>query len=279
MEMKKAKKDDSGSSLWPLTIWPEVEAAAEAVGKEVDPVSKLVEKYQRPLQVHLLGRFQHFPRILNNSDDLLQDFTFAKILKEGWLKKALSKEFRFREFLRKSLERFVWSWWRKQPEYRAWRERKRLEANPDLADADVNPGGGRTIPLTDDQPAPASDAESFNVEWAEALCQDARNRMEQDCNDPQKDQPQRRHIWEIFQLRILSPILDGAKPMPYADLVKRFQLRSVTEATNMLLTAKRMFIRHLHAVIGEYEKGPKAVAEELEEIKRVIARLSRKRRK
>jgi DNA-directed RNA polymerase specialized sigma24 family protein len=301
MKMQEKKQGESKSSLWPLTIWPEVGAAAEAVGKEAEPVNRLIEKYRTPLRIHLLKRFRHAPTILKNSDDLLQEFALAKILKEDWLKKSLSRRIRFRAFLRKSLENFVLDWWRKQPEYIEWQienrreedrdvadsevdfgaesqKRNQREEDWDVADSDVDPRAGRTIPSTYDPPAPDSGTAPFDLALEKTICQDALKRMEEDCKDPQKNQPRRGHIWELFQLRLLGPILDDAKPIPYADLVQRFQLRSVTEATNMLLTAKRMFITHLRAVVADKMKAA-AGAIEHEEIERAITGLLGKENK
>ena len=49
-------------------------------------------------------------------------------------------------------------------------------------------------------------------------------------------------------------------------------------AHNMLATAKRIFTRHLHGVIAEYEGGGPAARLELDEIKRSLSVLSRKRK-
>ena len=108
------------TSLWPLTAWNEVQAAGHAAGKEPTPLDELYRKYQTPLRVHLRQRFRTFPLILENAEDLLQDFATAKILKEGWLEKSDPRKGRFRDFLRASLDNLVWSWWKKQPEYKAW---------------------------------------------------------------------------------------------------------------------------------------------------------------
>ena len=43
----------------------------------------------------------------------------------------------------------------------------------------------------------------------------------------------------------------------------------------MLATAKRIFTRHLNAVIGEYEEGKRAVKAEIEDLRRFLSGLSK----
>src|SRR6266567_4798577 len=133
------------TSLWPLTAWQDVEAAGRAAGKEIQPLDDLYRKYQNPLRVHLRQRFRTFPVILDNAEDLLQEFAAAKILQEGWLEKSDPRRGRFRDFLRKSLENLVWSWWKRQPEYKAWHSQKENETGSRTHATTTQPG--REVPL------------------------------------------------------------------------------------------------------------------------------------
>src|ERR1035441_10011935 len=99
--------------------------------------------------------------------------------------------------------------------------------------------------------------------------------MEADCKSPGKDQPRRTHIWEVFRLRLLQPALEDAQPVGYDQLVKQFGIVSPADAQNMLATAKRIFTRHLNAVIGEYEKEGAAVKAEIEELTRFLGGFSK----
>jgi len=62
---------------------------------------------------------------------------------------------------------------------------------------------------------------------------------------------------------VLGPSLRQAAPVPHDQLAARLQLASAAEAANLLVTAKRMFARHLRAVVGEYEKSEHDVDEEI----------------
>ena len=260
------------TSLWPLTAWNEVEAAGRAAGKELKPIDELFRKYETPLRVHLRQRFRTFPLILENAEDLLQEFAAAKILKEGWLGKSDPRKGRFRDFLRTSLDNLVWSWWKKQPEYKAWLQQKQRGAAPRSADSQTT--SALTVPLPEDQPAPEPPSEEFNLAWVQTVLADTLQRMEQDCKKPRDDSLARERIWEVFRAKILEPIFNEVEPIPYEQLVKRFGLRSPAEASNMLLSAKRIFRRHLKSVIAEYEQHG-SEREELEELKQILSRLTR----
>jgi len=263
---------ETETSLWPLTAWQDVRAAGHAAGKEVTPVDELFRKYQTPLRVHLLRRFRTFPVILSNADDLLQEFAASKILKEGWLTKSDPDKGRFRDFLRKSLENLVWSWWKQQPEYKMWHQQHQAAQAGQSLDSEVT--DLRSVPLLESQPAPEPEAEDFNLAWVQMILTETLQRMEQDCcKGHQEDRTKRRQIWEVFRVRILEPIFNDAAAIPYCQLVERFNLRSPTEASNMLLSSKRIFQRHLNAVIAEYQSEGGA-ATELEELKRLLSRLT-----
>jgi len=100
-------------------------------------------------------------------------------------------------------------------------------------------------------------------------------RMEADCKTPGKDQPRREQIWEIFRIRLYEPIFNGAPQMPYDELVERFGLKSPTDASNTLLSGKRIFKAHLEKVIREYAGQDAAAALELQELEGFLQRLAK----
>ena len=243
--------EDSGSSMWPVTDWPGVGHAAELVGKDAEGLKHLILRYQKPLEVYLISAF---PSLKAQTEELLQDFAQDRFLKEGWLGKADRGRGRFRDFLKTSLKNFV-------------RDHLRKVSN---APASLDEMGA-------DLPMPERSAELFDLAWARIILAEVLKRMEADCQSPGKDQPRRTHIWEVFRLRLLRPALEDADPVGYEQLVKQFAIVSPADAQNMLATAKRIFIRHLNAVIGEYEKGGAAVKAEIEELKRFLGGFSKGR--
>ena len=239
------------TSLWPMTDWSALGRAGDAVGKETAPLDELIRRYQKPLTVYVTFKF---PSLAHESERLVMEFAENKILKEGWLKKPQSSRGRFRDFLKRCLFNFVAEGLRKR---------------------DLNKEAISLDELEQEIQAPSAVGDLFDLDWTKMILAEALQRTADDCQKPDKDQPRRGYIWEVFRIRIVLPLLEDAKPWPYEKVVEHFKLRSPNEASNMLLTAKRMFHRHLLAVISEYE-GQEKVADELGDLKRLLARLVKK---
>jgi hypothetical protein len=81
----------------------------------------------------------------------------------------------------------------------------------------------------------------------------------------------RADVWGVFEGRVLAPILGQAQPVPYAQLVEQFGLRSPTQASNVLVTANRMFERLLRGVVGRYEKSATEIDDEIRDLWRILS--------
>jgi len=241
--------DDSGSLLWPATDWSGLGRAAGLVGKDADRLNALILRYQEPLKAYLLSAF---PSLKAQAGEILQDFAEDRLLKEGWLGKADRNRGRFRDFLKTSLKNFVHDY-----------IRKHSNAPASLDDLGV------------DLPAQERSAEQFDLGWIRTVLAEVLRRMEADCKGDRPNQPRRAHIWEVFRLRLLRPTLEGTAPASYEELVAALGIVSPADAQNMLATAKRIFTRHLQAVVAEYQLEGTAAKAEIEELKRFLAGLSR----
>jgi hypothetical protein len=100
--------------------------------------------------------------------------------------------------------------------------------------------------------------------------------MEADCLDPAADQPRRRQIWEMFRIRLLEPVFNDAPPPSYDELIEQFGLKSPTDASNTLLSAKRIFKAHLGKVIKEYAGQDAAAALEIKALEDFLGRLAKR---
>jgi len=169
-----------------------------------------------------------------------------KILQPGWLENANPDKGRFRDFLKSSLRNFLLGEIRNR-------------------EAEKRGGKAAPVPLEDLEqelagPEPISD--SFDIAWLRMLLSEALKQMERSCNASENV-----HIWKIFQMRVIQPVLEGCEPISYEKLVAEFGLKSPSQATNALATGKRMFARHLRAVVAQYETGDQAIRAELEALK------------
>jgi hypothetical protein len=79
----------------------------------------------------------------------------------------------------------------------------------------------------------------------------------------------------MFRLRLLEPLFHNAPQMPYDQLVAKFGLKSPLDASNTLLSGKRIFKAHLDEVIREYAERDAATALEIEALKDFLGRLSK----
>jgi DNA-directed RNA polymerase specialized sigma24 family protein len=221
---------------------------------DAEALGALVARYHAPLNVYLTLAF---PTLRPYAEELLQDFAQDRFLKEGWLARVDLNRGRFRDFLKTSLRNYVLTWLRKKRQHD-----ERLQPLDEL-----------------DLAAPQdATADAFDLEWLRAIVSETLRRMEEDCRLPGKHQPRRGQIWEIFKLRVLEPTFQDIQPLSYGALVKRFDLKSPTEGTNMLLDAKRRFERHLFKVVAEYETtNDHARAAEVADLKQALSRLAGRR--
>ena len=193
--------------------------------------------------------------MLFRSDTLLQDFAEDKLLQEGWLRKADQSRGRFRDFLKTSLRNFVLN-----------RLNLAEVKNPPISLEE----------LEQELPEREAVSEEFDLAWAQTVLAETLRRMEADCNNPGEDQPRRGYIWEMFRLRLLEPVFNDAPPPPYEMLIEQFGLKSPTDASNTLLSAKRIFKTHLSKVIQEYAGQDAATAAEIQALENFLGRLARR---
>jgi hypothetical protein len=235
-------------SSFPSTQWSLVDrATAGDTAARRRALGDLLKRYLPALRAHLVLN----KRIdQDRADDLLQGFITSKVLEQGLIARADPDKGRFRGLLIKSLNNYVIDVYRHQaivPIAFSLSENEHLPPGDD--------GEGRS--------------DVFDVAWARELLTEVLRRMRNEC-----DKSRRPEIWGIFESRIVGPILENAPVLPYDQLVRRFGFRSPTQAANALVTAKRMFIRNLRSVVGEYA-GESAVDAEIRDLQQVLARGSR----
>ncbi len=241
--------EPSASSIFPRTDWAELGKAAEADEARLD---RLIRLYWQPLRIFLVATF---PSLKNQADTLLQDFAEDKLLKEGWLRRADQNRGRFRDFLKTSLRNFVLN-----------RLNRAEVKNPPISMEE----------LERELPQPDAPAEEFDLVWARTVLAETLRRMEADCKNPGADQPRRSYIWEMFRVRLLEPIFNDAAQPSYDQLIDQFGLKSPTDASNTLLSAKRIFKAHLSKVIKDYAGQDAVTAAEIQALEDFLGRLAKR---
>ena len=206
-------------------------------------LNTLLETYLPVLQWYLT---RHTGLSFHEREDLVQGFVARKVLDQGIVARADRGRGRFRSFLLGAFQNYI------RDELRRQNAAKRV------------PPGGRPLPLEE-----ADGVSDGNIEmerelkegWLRQVVAQATTGMKQECNDQERED-----VWTVFRSRLLDPMLDGEKPEPYDQLVTRLGLKSPTQASNLLVTAKRMFARHLKLVVAETVDDPEEAEEELREL-------------
>jgi RNA polymerase sigma-70 factor (ECF subfamily) len=220
----------------------------EAAAKR-EALGRLLSRYIPPLRAHLVYR-----RGLSaaDADDAVQQFVADKVLRRDLIAQADRERGKFRTFLLTALKRWL---------INHLRNEKAQRRSP--ADANVLDAGERSADLV-----VADEADDvFDVQWAREVLSHALDRMQAECERTGRD-----NVWGVFQYRLVRPLLEGAEPADYQELVSRFQFESPAQASNVLMTAKRMFARSLRAVVGEYARQPEEIEAEITELQNILAR-------
>jgi RNA polymerase sigma-70 factor (ECF subfamily) len=235
--------DNRESPSFPTTRWTLV-GRAEAGG---DELAALLKRYLPALRAYLM-----LERRLNAdvADDLLQGFTASRILEQNLLSRADAARGKFRTFLLTALRNYA------ADEARAANAAKRRPADGNLASLDE----ARDVGTSDS-------CDSFDIEWARQTLADAIERMRKECQNSGRPQ-----LWELLRVRVIEPALTGGQRPPYEQLVARFGFATPMQASNALITAKRMFARALRATIGRYADDDEEIERELDDLRTILAR-------
>jgi hypothetical protein len=243
--------EPSSSSVFPRTDWAELAKVTEGDEARLDGLIRL---YWTPLRIFLVATF---PSLRDQAETFLQDFAEDKVIKKGWLLQADRSRGHFRDFLKTSLRNFI------------------LDR---LNRAEVRHAPTSLEVLEHDLPGPEAPSDDFDLSWAQTVLTETLKRMEADCKDPAADQPRRGYIWEMFRIRLLEPLFNDAPQVPYEQLIEKFDLHSPTDASNLLLSGKRIFKAHLNRVIQEYAEQDAATAVEIQALEEFLGQLAKRGR-
>ncbi len=237
---------------FPTTHWSLVGlACAGQDTMQRDALNQLLTKYWPALKAHLVVK----KRIESNeAEDLVQGFIENKILERDLMSAADSGRGRFRSLLATALDNYVAN------QMRARGAAKREADRAVSLDQEAHEHHAATTGEPHD---------SFDVAWAREVLAEILRLMQAEC-----DQSGRDDVWAVFQVRVLAPILEGAEPPSYDQIVDRFGFRSPTQASNALVTGKRMFGRIMRSVVAEYAADEDDVDAEIRDLQNILSQSS-----
>ena len=234
----------------PPTRWTVVARAGDRDVETWTAALEAITLLYRPVFVrHLVLRLRVSP---DRAEDLVQTFLLEKLLDQNVLRQASPQKGRFRSFLLKVFSNFALSQLRQQQAH------KRRPSSPDAERVD-------DLPELASGEAPLAD--SFDALWARQVLARTVERLREECLSKE-----RQILWGVLEARILGPIFNDSPLMPYEELVAKFGLRSPSEASNLLITAKRLFARALREVVRETVADDGEVESEIQELKRILAK-------
>jgi DNA-directed RNA polymerase specialized sigma24 family protein len=240
----------AGRSTQPPTRWSLVARLQTADPRARETALNELLAIYYPVMRKFLSAGLGFPP--EAADDLIQGFVADKVLRKNALADARPARGRFRNFMFKVLKNYVLDTLRKQ------RAHKRGPAVGPVPEAEAL----HNVPSAD-----ASLEDRYNLEWARHTLAEVFRRMRAEC-----EVKRRPDLWEIFDGRIVQPLLAGVAELPYETLVARYGFQSPMQASNALITAKRMFKRLLHEVVRDTVETDAQVEAEIRELKRVLAK-------
>jgi DNA-directed RNA polymerase specialized sigma24 family protein len=209
-------------------------------------IGELVQRY-RPAMQRYLRRVRRLSEPV--VDDLLQGFIADKIVERQLFSAADRGRGKFRTFLMASLDHYSIS--------------KHRHANA----AKRSTGSDVSIVDAPEPIAPDNDPRvGFDLSWAEQTIEQALSQMREECI-----LLQRLDIWGVFEDRVLGPTLHQREPLDYATIVTKYELTSPMQASNVLITGKRMFVRALRSVIADYAGNETEIDEELTDLRRALS--------
>ena len=239
------------NSPFPVTQWSLV-ARARHVETSIkrQALGELLQSYFPAVRLHLIRRRGVRP---HDVDDVIQGFIASQVMERELIEKVEKEKGKFRTFLLTALDRYL-SKLRRGEGVR----QRRLGSQIDV---DHVPEPAAVASTDTDIP------QMFDVEWARSVLNQTLSRMALKCRSSGRDD-----VWNLFELRLIQPIIDNQPPPPYQQILKTCGLRTPLQASNMLVTGKRMFERILKAVIAEYAIDERQIDEEILDLKNILAR-------
>ncbi len=227
---------------FPSTHWSSIGKTSNQNGDEFHAaVSQFVERYSPALKAYL-RRAMRLDR--HAVEDLFQEFVASKVLGHNIMAKADRELGKFRTFLLTTLRNFV-----------LLQLRGRSEANTRIR-----------VLCPEQFQTKASPIDIFDIEWARVVMKHTVSSMFETCQSNRRND-----LWELFNHRLLTPILRSEDPWPYDRIAKEFGFDSALAAANALTSAKRMFRRILQRVVGEYCHDEIEIDREIADLFRVFA--------
>lgn len=235
---------------FPSTHWSLIDAVQGLENEKHDvALGQLIELYWKPIYCWL--RWHGYDDA--SAKDIVQDF-FLDGLEKKKFEKADSNRGRFRSYILTCLKNFV-------KNYERNKKAKGREPSKPFISIDQNQTDDVDLKLFHTK----TPEDSFNTAWIRQLLMRVLKALEDECIDTGRQQH-----YELFQQRIIQPILEGIPQPPIKDLIEDVDLTQ-KQANNCVVTARRAFQRLLRAEIKMYASSEEEIDLEIKDLFRFVA--------
>lgn len=230
VEVRMSKRNDKTSmggtnESFQTTCWTDIRNIStrnDTIRQRI--AENLIRRYWKPVYCYLRVK-RHSNE---NAKDLTQGFFTELVLGSDLVEHADQTKGRFRAFLLTALSCYVISVHRKKTAQR----RSPAKAILSLDDDALSETEMVQLEMEPDQ--------MFDYAWASYLIDRVLNKVRENCYTSGKEV-----YWEVFNLRVLSPIIENTKAMPLPEIRDKYGLKSEQKVSNMIATVKRMFKSNL----------------------------------
>lgn len=209
------------------------------------PATTALEQLVRRYWPAVYAFIRRSGRDVHEAADLTQGFVCDVILSRNLFNHADPKRGRFRSLLMTALQNYL-------------REKHRHDTRAKRAHI------GKPLHLEESELAAAdagaslSPEQAFCSQWNATLIRQVLDRVRRDCLKAGLEPH-----WNIFEARVVRPMLFNEPRVPYPRLVDRFDLQDSGQAANMMVTVKRRFVQALVDEVSFTVCDPMQVEEEL----------------
>lgn len=230
------------------THWSLVEKAGSPEhDKDRVFIGLLLNRYWKPVYCYLRGKGHDNEQ----AKDLTQGFFHEVVLERQLIEKADAAKGRFRSFLLIALDRYLVN------------VSERETAQKRSPKGKFVPLDATDIPVLPSSVVASSPEHSFNYAWFTEMLDRVLDKVEAHC----QSEGQTVH-WQLFQDRVLQPILEGTPAPSVAELSNRYSIPDRATLSKMIYTVKRRLRSMLQKMIRETVVSDDSIQEEWEEIRR-----------
>jgi DNA-directed RNA polymerase specialized sigma24 family protein len=242
----------SSSSSSSRTNWALIYDAAHG---DPLPATEAIEKLVRRYWPAVYAYIRRSGRDVHEASDLTQGFVCDVILGRGLFSHADPQRGRFRALLMRSLANYL-------------HERHRHDTRDKRSAGGVQPLSLENAEIAASQTAwTVSPEHAFLAQWNAMIIRDVVDRVHEGCMKSGLEAH-----WQVFEARVVRPMLFNEPRIPYAALVERLELTDSAQAANMMITVKRRFVHALVQEVARTVGDPMQVEEELRELIRDLER-------